>query len=301
MASFFSRLGDYLRMIKVSHTLFALPFALVAVVFIWRHDLAMISWLRLFYIVGAFTALRSFSMAVNRLVDARLDAKNPRTASREIPAGKISSGQVRVFAMASLLFVLIFALLLSQLAFFLSPFLLLILGGYSYAKRFTWLCHLWLGLAIGLAPIGVYIALTSTIPATAWVLFFILTTYITGFDILYAIQDIDFDRKERLYSIPARFGVNAALIISTVFHLLTLFGFYLLSLVEPLGLIYGIGALVLAALVIGEHLVVGWGKNVKKERIPMAFFHFNSAISLLFLAVVYVDNLLAILACGGAG
>ncbi|MES0491136.1 MAG: UbiA-like polyprenyltransferase [Leptospirales bacterium] len=280
---------DFSKMVKLSHTVFALPFALVAVVIIYKNGASLIGVKEVIYIVLAFTGARSFSMAFNRIVDARIDARNPRTANREIPSGVLSGNQVWVFALLSLIVLWVFAWLLSPVAFYLSFPVLALLAGYSYAKRFTWFCHIWLGAVIGLAPIGVDIALTQSLTLTSGILFGILTTYIAGFDILYSIQDVNFDRENGLQSIPVRFGIHVSLWISTFLHLLACAGFFLFWQMEGFGMIFLGGAVLLTLLVFAEHFVVGWGKNVKKDRIPMAFFHFNSSISILFLVSVLAD------------
>jgi len=285
---------DYSKMVKLSHTVFALPFALVALVVIYKNGAVLIGLKEVLYIVIAFTGARSFSMAFNRIVDARIDARNPRTANREIPSGILSGNQVWVFALFSLIILWIFAWLLSPVAFYLSFPVIVLLAGYSYAKRFTWLCHLWLGAVIGLAPIGVYIALTQGLDLTSGILFAILTTYIAGFDILYSIQDVDFDRENSLNSIPVRFGISASLWISTLLHIVACAGFFLFWWVEDFGTIFLVGSVLLTFVVWAEHFVVGWGKNVKKDKIPMAFFHFNSGVSILFLTSVAVDTFIGL-------
>lgn len=281
----------FLRLVRFSHTIFALPFALVGVALIFDAGQISLTWLDIVWIVIAFTGMRSFAMAFNRLADAAIDERNPRTQGREIPAGKLSKTQVWFFLALSLIAVWVSAWLLSPLAFYLSFPAIVLLAGYSYAKRFTFLVHLWLGIAIGMAPLGVYIALSGSLPLVSWILFITLATYISGFDILYALQDEEFDRSEKLHSIPAVLGTQGALVFSLVLHTITIAGFFTLYFYSPLSLPYLLGALVLSLLVIGEHVVVGWGKNVKKDKIPVAFFNFNSAVSILFFVFVLVDVL----------
>jgi len=290
LALFLKKIKQFSSMIRLSHTLFALPFALTALVIIVKNSLTEFSWANLVFVVLAFTGARSFSMGINRIADAKIDADNPRTKNREIPAGILSISQVWIFTVISMLLTTLFAWLLTPLAFYLSFPAMILLAGYSYSKRFTWLCHLWLGAVIGMAPLGVYIALTQTLPTTSWILFGILTTYIGGFDILYSLQDIDFDRKQRLYSIPARFGVNLSLLISTALHLLSIAGFFWLGFYEALGVIYTIGAVILSILVIMEHKIIGWSNHVKLDKIPVAFFNYNSAISILFFLFILAGS-----------
>lgn len=284
-----TNIQNFSSMIKLSHTVFALPFALVAVLLIWQTGQIEITWLKFLWIVLAFTGARSFSMAINRLADANIDAANPRTALREIPAGKISTQSVFIFALLSLALLMVSAWFLSSLAFYLSVPAALLLAGYSYSKRFTFLCHYWLGAVIALAPVGVYIALSQTVPTTAWILYLILFSYISGFDIIYSIQDYQFDQKEKLHSLPANFGVSVSLLVSLLTHFFTIGGLWVLYLQVPMGNIFLAGMVVLSAIILGEHYVVGWGSNIKSEKIPLAFFHFNSAFSVLFFVFVAAD------------
>ncbi len=290
------QLVNFSKMVKLSHTLFGLPFALVAVATVAWQGEVKIGLREFLYIVGAFTAVRSFSMAFNRIADAVIDKKNPRTKNREIPAGVLSVQTVWWFAGVSLAAAWVFAWLLDPLAFYLSFPALVLLAGYSYAKRFTWLCHYWLGGVIGMVPLGVYIALTRSAPSVAWILSGTLALYIAGFDILYALQDREFDKHEGLHSVPVRFGVEGALRISALTHLFSLAGFIWLGFPAKLGAIYFAGAAVIGGLMLGEHLIVGWGKKVRLENIPVAFFHFNSAVSVLFLAFVAIDYYVQIIA-----
>lgn len=283
-----SILVDFLHMVRFSHTLFALPFALSAVAIIavrYNADIVL-TWQNVLLIVVAFTGMRSFAMAFNRFTDHKLDALNPRTQSREIPAGKLSVATVLLFAFVSLLVMVVAAFFLSPLAGYLSLPAALIVLGYSYSKRFTWLCHFWLGLAIGLAPTAVYIALLQTVHAEALFLSAALCFYIAGFDILYALQDHAFDKKHDLYSVPVRFGVIGALWISRLSHILSLAFVAAVFLVLQMPWAVWPGFSVLALLLAYEHYLVGSSENVRYEKIPVAFFNVNSVFSLAFLAVI---------------
>lgn len=282
--------AQYLRMIKFSHTLFALPFALAAIVVVavrYRHVI-VITWQSVLLIAVAFSAMRSLAMAANRIFDRAIDARNPRTNGREIPAGILSTKAVAIFAVLSAAVLCASAYLLAPLAGFLALPTAIIVIGYSFAKRFTWLCHFWLGAAIGLAPMAVYIALLQQIHAEAVLMSVALMFYIAGFDILYALQDRDFDRAEKLQSIPARFGIGAAMWISRVAHVCTLAAVAALIATLPLSpwswLTFGL----LAVLLFAEHYLVGSTKNPRYEKIPIAFFHVNSAFSIVFLATVAI-------------
>lgn len=285
-----SRIAHFLRMIRFSHTLFALPFAIaqLAVIAARHTEGVRVTWQNALLIVVAFTAMRSFAMAANRLIDREIDARNPRTASRELPAGKLSASAVWVFGMAALGILAISAWLLAPIAAWLALPAAAIVAGYSYAKRFTWLCHLWLGFAIGMAPIAVSIALLQAITPESWFMALTLCFYIAGFDILYALQDIEFDKQEHLYSIPARFGAARAVIISRTMHAI--------ALVSCAALIYSLQLspwswffyAALVALLGFEHYLVGSVSSIRFEKIPVAFFNVNSVFSLTYAATIIV-------------
>ena len=277
----------YGRMIKFSHSIFALPFALSAVVLAWKDHSPTLG--SVFWILIAMVAARSAAMGFNRIADARVDGKNPRTAIREIPAGVLSTTEAVLFVgLSSLVFVLA-AAMLSPLCLKLSLPVLAALMFYSYTKRFTALCHIYLGFAISLAPVGTWIALTGTL---SWGIVFLalsLWTYIAGFDILYACQDIEFDREQGLFSLPAKWGAKRAMNISWALHGLTLVFFgatYKSFAMHPVFLIF---LAAIGILLIVEHLLV----NPKDlSRINLAFFHMNSLVSLLLLAGVVTQSLL---------
>jgi 4-hydroxybenzoate polyprenyltransferase len=275
-------------MIRFSHTVFALPFALAALAVIAARysKLVVLTWQKGLLVVVAFTAMRSFAMAVNRYADRKIDAENPRTAQREIPAGILSPRAVLVFAFISLVVLLVCAWALSPLAGYLALPAAVLVATYSIAKRFTALCHFWLGLAIGMAPSAVYIALLQQVYPEALLMSGALAFYIAGFDILYALQDREFDRRAGLYSIPARYGETAALWISRLSHLLSLVLVYLV--LQQLGLnLAGLGGLcVLAGLLGAEHWLVGTAGNIRYEKIPIAFFNVNSVFSISFFFVI---------------
>lgn len=285
----------FLRMIRFSHTVFALPFALAATIVVaarYREQVSVTPE-KVFLIVLAFTGMRSFAMAVNRLADRHIDALNARTAGREIPAGLLSVHAVQFFAVLSLLATIIAAYFLNPIAGYLALPAAIIVAGYSLAKRFTWLCHFWLGAAIGLAPPAVYVALLQQISPEALLMQAVLMFYIGGFDILYAMQDIDFDRREKLHSIPARFGAAGAMWIARVSHTCAaIAAAYLIWYLKFHPLVWGFYT-VLVGLFIAEHWLVGSVKNPRWEKIPVAFFNVNSAFSLVFLATIAAGAFLA--------
>jgi 4-hydroxybenzoate polyprenyltransferase len=296
-----------LEMIRFSHTLFALPFALLAAVMSWTtpigfdHAPPPFRWQHLAGILVCMVAARSAAMAFNRLADRRIDAENPRTKMRHLPAGLLSLGSVIAFTLASsLLFVAGTLLFLPNwLPLALSIPVLLFLLGYSYAKRLTALAHFWLGAALMLAPVSAWIALRGEavladpidlVPAV--LLGAAVLAWVAGFDIIYACQDAEFDRQARLRSIPAALGVLGALRLAALCHLATLALLALLPILcptVPLGWVYAAGVAAVAVLLIYEHLIV---RPDDLTRVNVAFFNINALISLGLLVVGAVDLLL---------
>ena len=239
------RILTFGRMIKFSHTVFVLPFALAALVL--AHRVQPLTLSRLVWLLAAMVGARSAAMGFNRIADARLDSKNPRTAGREIPAGKLSQQTAAIFVILfSGLFILA-AAMFGRLCLYLSVPVLLLLFSYSYTKRFTILCHLYLGLTISLAPLGTWLALTGGFDWPILLLSLALMAYIAGFDVLYACQDIAFDRKEGLHSIPVRFGPAGALGIAKMLHGLSLIFFVWFFFAFQMGPVY-LGAVGIIAL-----------------------------------------------------
>lgn len=277
-----SRVIVYGRMIKFGHTVFALPFALAALLL--AHRESPVTFNLVFWVITAMVGARSAAMGFNRLVDAEVDRKNPRTLGRELPAGLIGRRETLVFVIVSSLLFVVASAFISRMCLILSFVVVPLLLGYSYTKLFTWLSHFVLGAVIGLAPLGVWVAVTGTFSFRIMVLSFTLFTYISGFDILYACQDEEFDRREGLFSIPARFGAERAMKISAVLHVIT-FGsllslFWLFSLTP----VYLGFVAVMGLLLILEHRLV---RPEDLSRIDVAFYHVNSIISvLLFLAMM---------------
>jgi 4-hydroxybenzoate polyprenyltransferase len=280
-------LSTVLEMIKIEHTLFALPFAFLGMLLAaggWP------SWRTVLWIVVAMVGARSAAMAFNRLADRRIDAANPRTAGRALPAGLVSPGAVALFIVASAAVLVLAAWELNPLAFYLSPLALGILFLYSYTKRFTWAAHLVLGLSLSGAPLGAWIAVRGDVQATPVILALAVLTWTAGFDVLYALQDLDFDRRAGLFSIPARFGVMGALWISGAFHVLTLTLLALLPRVYPggLGTPYWVGWGGCLLLIAYQHWVVRPGDL---SHLNAAFFTANGALSVWLFAATALDIL----------
>lgn len=269
----------YAEMIKLSHSVFALPFGLAALIILSKGYIItgeMILW-----IIVAIVGARSAAMGFNRIVDAGYDARNPRTRGRHIPTGTLSVKQAWMFTILSAFIFVGAAAMLSTLCLVLSIPVLVILLGYSYTKRFTSASHLVLGMSIGLMPLGASVAVAGTITAATAVLSLGLTAYIAGFDILYACQDIEFDRREGLRSIPSRLGVTAALAISSALHLVSIASLLALYWLVPMAPIYLLCVAITAGLFLAEHLLV---RPSDLSRVNVAFFNVNSVISLMVLA-----------------
>jgi 4-hydroxybenzoate polyprenyltransferase len=275
------------RMVKFSHTVFALPFALAAAAIAARGHGITVG--RLVAIVLAMVGARTAAMGFNRIVDRDIDAKNPRTAGRELPAGKVSLAAAVVLTVASAALFVGAAAWLGPLCLKLSPVALGLVLGYSYTKRFTWLCHLFLGLAIAAGPGGAWIAVRGDVAGPALWLMLAVATWIGGFDILYALADRDFDRSAGLHSIPARFGVRGALLASGALHVVTVVAMVLLARAGGLGFIYLAGVALIAGILIWEHAIV---RPNDLSRLDMAFFNLNGYVSVAFFVATLADVLI---------
>jgi len=282
-----SVIATYGRMVKFSHTVFALPFALAATALAARgHGITLG---QVVAILVAMAGARTAAMGFNRIVDRRLDARNPRTANRELPAGKVSVRGAALLTAASAVIFVGAAASLGRLCLVLSPVVLGLVLGYSFAKRFTWLCHLFLGLAIGIAPAGAWIAVRGELGWPAIWLVAAVATWIGGFDILYALADRDFDRREGIHSIPARFGVRAALVISAVLHVGTVAALLAAGHAAQLGIIYYFGVAAVLGILIYEHGIV---RPSNLSRVDVAFFNLNGYVSVVYFAATLVAVLL---------
>jgi 4-hydroxybenzoate polyprenyltransferase len=272
--------GAVARMVKFSHSLFALPFAVSAVVLVAGQ--ATLDPVRLGLVALAVVAARTAAMAMNRVADRRFDAANPRTQARELVTGEVSPASARLLLVASSLAFVAAAALISPLTGWLALPVLAILLGYSYAKRFTWACHLWLGVAQALGPIGVAIALTGTAPPSALLLGLGVGAWIGGFDVFYSMQDMEFDRSQGLHSIPARFGIDGALAWARGLHALGVAAILAAGSVGRQGPSWFLGTAILAAVLLAEHLYVAPHGELRPERIGKAFFDFNAFASVAF-------------------
>jgi 4-hydroxybenzoate polyprenyltransferase len=278
-------LTNYGSLVKLSHTVFALPFALAAVILAAPY--ATITLEKVLLIVLCIACARTAAMGFNRLVDRKIDAKNPRTADRELPRGVLSPAAVRWLVIGCCSVFVLGAARLGRLPLLLSVPTLMLALGYSYAKRFTALCHLILGAAIALAPGGAWIALGAEVTLAPWLLVLGVASWVAGFDVLYALQDRGFDQSEQLHSIPVLFGVRGSLWVSGALHVGTVVCFFLVGLTLGRGAAYMAGVAIVAALLSVEHALVRPNDLSKLNR---AFFDLNGYVSVAFLACVAADH-----------
>jgi len=278
-----SRLGMLGDAVIIRHTLFSLPFALVAILLETdgRPPLRP-----LLLILLAAASARNAANALNRVIDADIDAKNPRTAGRHLPTGRLSKKELLVFAGVMCGVLVAAAAMLNWLCVALLPVAAVLLGGYSYTKRFTWLCHYWLGVACASAPMGAFIALSGRFRIGYFALAGAVALWVAGFDILYALQDIDFDRGQGLHSVPARFGAKGARVLSALSHLGTVAGLAALPLFWDLSWAYAGGVAIAAALLVAEHVVVRGGTE---RHVRIASYSINEVLPLVVLAATALD------------
>ncbi|HCG99958.1 MAG TPA: 4-hydroxybenzoate octaprenyltransferase [Actinobacteria bacterium] len=277
------KLKVILEMIKFEHTIFALPFAYMGMV-LAANGLPRIA--EIFWITVAMVGARSFAMAINRYIDREIDARNPRTEDRAIPAGKLNNNYVLMFSAISLAIFFVATYQLAPLARLVWPAIVFPFLIYSYTKRFTWLSHVVLGVSLGLAPIAAWIAITNGLSWPVVALGAAVTLWVAGFDIIYACQDIDFDRKDKLFSIPAVFGVQKALLVTRTFHVLTVGLLFTVGVAFNLGVVYYIGVAITALLLAYENRMV---KADDLSKVNMAFFTINGFISLQIFAFTGLD------------
>lgn len=272
-----------LGLVRFAHTVFALPFALAGA-FLARMEVpaaARIGWILL-----AMAGARSLAMALNRLIDAEIDARNPRTAARELPSGRLTRAQVAWFCVASLAALVLAVSQLPRITWYLWPIPVALFVLYPYAKRVTWACHLVLGITIGIAPVGGWLAVTGEFALAPVLLWMAVATWIAGFDVIYALLDVDFDRANGVRSIPARFGRRRALAITRVLHTATVALLAAAGVAAGTGAVYFVGVAVCAAVLLYENAVVAGGGE---DRIKTAFGVANGVLAVVFFAFVAVE------------
>ncbi|MHC4549662.1 MAG: UbiA-like polyprenyltransferase [Planctomycetota bacterium] len=289
--AFVAQARETAEMIRIAHSVFALPFALASAALALRVEGGW-SWSKVFWIVFCAVCARTAAMAQNRLLDARLDALNPRTAHRALPAGRVTRGFVLGLILAASALFVLGAWQLNRLCFYLSPVALAVLLAYPLSKRFTTLCHLWLGVSLGLAPVGAWLAVRGAFVdmATPLLLGAAVTLWTAGLDLIYACQDAAHDRHQGLFSVPARVGVAGALRLSVGLHALCMLFFVAVVRVNPhVRWLYGAGLVAAVALLIYEHAIV---RPHDLSRVDVAFFTMNGLVSLIVGAVTVADALL---------
>jgi 4-hydroxybenzoate polyprenyltransferase len=274
------------ELVKFSHTIFLFPFALAALVL--AHRVKPVTWQTVLWIVLALVTARSASMVMNRIADLKYDAVNPRTKMRPMVTGAVTKTQAWVYLVISCGLFILAAGMLGSLPLMLSPLALAWALGYSYAKRFTAMCHIWLGMATALAPLCTWIGATGGWDFRALALAAAVACWVAGFDIIYACQDIGFDQNHGLHSIPARLGLKNALWVSRGLHGLALLGFFGLIPLFQLGWVYTTGAMILAVFLAVEQVLVA----LKRANIPLAFFTMNGIISVFFFLCLLFDRML---------
>ena len=282
------KISKYFRLVKFSHTIFAMPFALMAFAYaLWSTE-AEFSWWLLLQVVLCMVFARNVAIGFNRWADRKIDAENPRTADREIPAGVISPRNAMIFVVVNALLFVATACTINSLTAILSPVALAVVMFYSYCKRFTSLAHLVLGLSLGIAPAGAYIAVTGTLSLAPCLLSLLVLTWCGGFDIIYALQDAEFDRKRGLHSIPSKFSIATSLYISIALHCISIIALFAFANYLPQSWLLWCGIVVFSAILVAEHILV----TPKKQRsIGIAFGTLNGLASLT-LAVFVIANIL---------
>lgn len=285
MPDVLSKIKIILEMIKFEHTIFALPFAFTGALLALG---GLPSLRQSFWIVVAMVGARSAAMGFNRWADRDIDAENPRTRTRALPLGLVTPAQVLAFIIASSSVLMLAAYMLNPLSFALSPLALVIVFFYSYTKRFTFLSHAVLGLAIAGAPMGAWIAVTGRFEFPALVLGLAVLSWLVGFDILYALQDREFDQGAGLHSVPQRFGVRTSLLISRSAHLVTMICLFWLYMLLPVGMTYLLGVLIALGLIVYEHSLV---REDDLSKLDIAFFNMNGYISVTIFVFTLLDVL----------
>ncbi|MBQ2424388.1 MAG: 4-hydroxybenzoate octaprenyltransferase [Alistipes sp.] len=277
-------------LVKFSHTIFAMPFALMAFIYALKSTNSEFSWLLLLQIVGCMVFARNVAMGFNRWADRDIDGKNPRTTNREIPAGKISAKSALIFVIINAILFVCVSLSINSLTAILSPVALVVVMAYSYCKRFTSMAHLVLGLSLGIAPSAAYIAVTGTLALAPCLISLLVLTWCGGFDIIYALQDVEFDRSQGLHSIPVRFGIRGALYISIALHAVSIISLILFTQFCPQGWLLWTGVALFSGCIILEHILV---TPTHQRSIGIAFGTLNGVASLTLATFTIAQLLIA--------
>lgn len=283
-----NKVSDYASLVKFSHTIFAMPFALLAFVYALVTTGTPFDWLLLVKVLVCMVSARNAAMGFNRWLDRDIDAQNPRTAGRDIPAGRISPRAAMTFVVVNCVVFVLAAWWINTLALALSPVALVVLLGYSATKRFTSLAHLVLGLALGIAPVGAYIAVTGTFAAMPCLLTLAVMTWTAGFDILYSMQDVAFDRSHALHSIPARFSLVQSTFISLALHVISLIAVAAIGVSFGFGWWYWIGTALFAVILVVQHVLY---RPSRIDRIGATFGLVNGLASVTYALFAIIDLL----------
>jgi 4-hydroxybenzoate polyprenyltransferase len=271
------------KLVKFEHTIFSMPFIFVAMIV--ASD-GWFGWRLFFLVVLEAIFARNFAMGVNRYLDRDIDIKNERTKNRPSVNGEVNENEMKLFIIANMIGFIVTAYFINLLVFYSSPFILAILGGYSYFKRFSEYAHIILGISLSLAPIGGAMAVTNTIPEWSIFLAFGVLFWVAGFDILYSLQDMEFDKKEGLFSIPAKYGLEVSLDISKFFHILTIIFWFLFIAYSHLGFFAYVALIISALFLYKEQIMV---RN-NLENIPKAFFDLNGYLGIIFFICIILDK-----------
>ncbi|MDT8400368.1 MAG: UbiA-like polyprenyltransferase [Bacteroidales bacterium] len=286
MDSLLKRISNYLSLVKFSHTVFAMPFALLGFFTAISAGDNEFTWRLFILVLLCMVFARNSAMGFNRYADYKFDRLNPRTSSREIPSGIIKPGSALIFVTVNAILFIISASLINRLTMFLSPLALFIILGYSMTKRFTSMSHLFLGLALSLAPVGAYISVTGEFATVPLLYSLIVLFWVGGFDIIYSLQDSEFDSVNSLFSLPAKLGLKQALVISAFFHFLAVLSATVSGLIAHSGLLYWIGTVIFSMMLVYEHIIIKPGDN---KSISRAFAMINSYAGLAFCAFAIAD------------
>jgi 4-hydroxybenzoate polyprenyltransferase len=279
---------NYLSLVKFSHTIFAMPFALIGFVlglrYNWiNHQAFEKVWLKFFLVIVCMVTARSTAMAFNRYLDRHFDKLNPRTAIREIPAGIIKAEKALVFIGINMAIFIVATFFINSICFYLSPVALFVILFYSYTKRFTYLCHLVLGIGLSLAPIGAYLAVTGSFAVLPLLFSFAVIFWVSGFDVIYALQDIDFDQSQSLYSIPSYWGLEKALNIARVLHVFSALFVIIAFYIGGFHIVYLLGLAVFIGMLLYQHSIV---KPNDLSKVNIAFMTANGIASVVFGVIV---------------
>ncbi len=286
MSSLTKTAGDYFSLVKFLHTVFAMPFALIGFTLAVSENGHKFSIRLLLLVILCMIFARNAAMGFNRLADRKYDSLNPRTSSREIPSGKVAPGSAAIFVIINAILFIITTGFINRITLLLSPVALLIILGYSLTKRITFLCHFILGLGLSLAPVGAYISVTGSFRLLPVIYSFIVLTWVSGFDIIYALEDDDFDRNNKLHSLPSKAGRKKALAVSAILHAVTFLLIVAAGLAGNGNILFWIGAFLFTGLLIYQHLIV---KPDDLSKVTIAFQTTNGIASILFASFVILD------------